>query len=109
MNLEKIKDILNNSGFSEEALGIINPILDEAIKRTYLTSDEKGKLLALIDLEIEAAHLEADAMEEIALALESFAKEVDTANEKAETEIEAADKDLLADVTEIVDQATTSA
>lgn len=108
MDLQQVKDTLNKAGFLEESLRVINEILDSAIKRGYITKDEKTKLLGVIDLEIEAANIEADAMEEVAMALESFANEIDKATEKAEKEIESADKDLLSDIKETADQVVTS-
>lgn len=108
MNLQQIKEILNKAGFSEESLKVINEILDEAIKNGYLTQEAKDKLLGIIDVEIEAANLEADAMEEVAMALKSFADEVDRAVDKAVEDLESVDKDLLDDIKEAASQATVS-
>lgn len=108
MNLQQVKEILNKSGFSEESLKVINEVLDEAIKNGYLTKEAKDKLLGIIDIEVEAANLEADAMEEVAMALENFAGEVDKAVDKTEKDLESVDKGLLDDVKETVGQAATS-
>lgn len=108
MNLQQVKEILNKSGFSEESLKVINEVLDEAIKNGYLTKEAKDKLLGIIDIEVEAANLEADAMEKVAMALENFAGEVDKAVDKTEKDLESVDKGLLDDVKETVGQAATS-
>ena len=108
MDLQQIKDILNKAGFSEESLKVINGVLDGAIERGFITEDEKAKLLGVIDIEIEAASIEADAMEEVAAALELFADEIDKAIEKTEKEIERVGEVLLSDIKEAVDQAVAS-
>ena len=108
MDLQQAKDTLNRAGFSEESSGVINEVLDGAIARGHVTAEEKTKLLAVIDIEIEAANIEADAMEEVATVLESFASEVDGAVEKAEKVIKSADNDLLSEVKESADLASNS-
>lgn len=108
MNLQQVKEILNKAGFSEESLKVINEVLDEAIKNGYLTKEAKDKLLGIIDIEVETANLEADAMEEVAMALESFAGEVDKAVDKTEEDLKSTDKDLLDDVKETAGQTTAS-
>ena len=108
MTLQQVKDILNKAGFSEESLKVINEVIDEAIKNGYLTKEAKDKLLGIIDVEVEAANLEADAMEEVAMALENFASEVDKAVDKTEQDLESIDKGLLEDVKETAGQAATT-
>ena len=108
MNLQQVKEIINKAGFSEESLRLMNEILDEAIKNGYLTKEAKDKLLGIIDIEIEAANLEADAMEEVAMALESFAADVDRAVDKTSDDLESIEKDLGDDIKEIASQATSS-
>ncbi len=94
MNLQQVKELVNNAEFSEEASKAINEILDKAIERGYLTVDEKDKILKIIDIEIETASIKADTLEKIASALESFADEIDMVLERTGDEIEAINKDL---------------
>lgn len=108
MNLQQVKEILNKAGFSEESLKVMNEVLDEAIKNGYLTKEAKDKLLGIIDIEVETANLEADAMEEVAMALESFADEINKAVDKAEKDLESTDKGLLDDIKDTAGQAVTS-
>lgn len=108
MNLQQVKEILNKSGFSEESLEVMNKVLDEALENGYLTKEAKDKLLGIIDIEVETANLEADAMEEVALALESFASEIDKAIAKTEEDLKSIDQGLLDDVKEIASQAVAS-
>lgn len=108
MTLQQVKEILNKAGFSKESLKVMNEILDEAIKNGYITKEAKDKLLGIIDVEVEAANLEADAMEEVAMALENFAGEVDKAVDKTEKDLESVDKGLLDDIKDTANQAATS-
>lgn len=94
MSLEQLKDLVNKTEFSPEAKKMMSEILDGAIKRGSLTAEEKKRLTDIVDLEIEKAHMEADAMEEAALTLEAFNAEVVQAAEIAADEIKAISKDL---------------
>lgn len=105
MDLQQVKDTLNKAGFSEESLKALNQVLDQAIARGSISQEEKTKLLGIIDVEIDSANIEADAMEDVALALESFADDVDRATDKAAEDLENIDKNLSADI----DEATTAA
>ena len=100
MNLQQVKDTLNKAGFSEESLKALNQILDQAIARGSITQEEKTKLLGIIDVEIDGANIEADAMEDVAMALESFSDDVDRATDKAADDLENIDKNLSADIDE---------
>lgn len=105
MDLQQVKDTLNKAGFSEESLKALNQVLDQAIARGSISQEEKTKLLGIIDVEIDGANIEADAMEDVALALESFADDVDRATDKAADDLENIDKNLSSDI----DEATTAA
>jgi len=105
MDLSQVREILNKAGFSEESMRVMNEIIDEAIKSGFITQEAKEKLLAIVDLEAEAANVEADAMEEVALALESFADELERASDKAGEELKLADGGLLEDIKGAVHEA----
>ncbi|MEK7517314.1 MAG: hypothetical protein AAB583_02100 [Patescibacteria group bacterium] len=98
MDLQQVKDTLNKAGFSEESLKMLNQILDQAIARGSISQEEKTKLLGIIDIEIEGANIEADTMEDVAMALESFADDVDRVTDKAADDLENIDKDLSSDI-----------
>jgi len=100
MDLQRIKEIINKAGFSEETQNKLNNILDKALKRGVLTEEEKKKMLAIIDLEIEAANLEAEALEETALALESLAGDLDNSAEMLAEDLEAIESDFAKDAGE---------
>ncbi|PIV06570.1 hypothetical protein COS53_04175 [Candidatus Shapirobacteria bacterium CG03_land_8_20_14_0_80_35_14] len=103
MDLQQIKEILNKAGFSAESLTVMNQVLDEAIEKSFLTKEGKEKLLGIIDTETELANIEADTMEQVAIALESFASELDKANEIAGNEVDTAEKTFDFDDKQIQD------
>ncbi|MFH1602092.1 MAG: hypothetical protein ABIB61_04005 [Candidatus Shapirobacteria bacterium] len=90
MDLQQLKETLNKAGFSEESTKVINEILDQAIARGSIKAEEKEKLLGIVDIETEAANIEADALEEVADSLTAFAQEVEQATEQALKETEKA-------------------
>lgn len=108
MDLSKVKELINQNNFSEDSKAEMNKILDGAVMKKALSQEEKERLLAIIDLEIEAANLEADTLEELALALESFGNELDKTAELAEKETEKAEKDFDEDTEELVNKATSA-
>lgn len=92
MNLQELKQRLNEMGFSEEIAGKLNEILDATIAKGSLSDDDKQKMTDLIDLDIEAGLLEADAMEKASLALSAFADGSERAaelNDEKEAAVEA--------------------
>ena len=94
MELQKVKDLINMAGFSEESKKKMDEILDRAIERGSLTLEEKQQLLQIIDWEIERSNLEIDTLEEIALALEGYINDVLGATEMAARELETIQKDF---------------
>ena len=96
MTLEQVRQMIESENFSPEIHAVMRSILEGATARGSLTEEEKTKLLGLIDLEVEVAHTEADAMEEMASALDEFAGEVDGALEATATDLQAADTALAA-------------
>jgi hypothetical protein len=96
MNLQTLKEDIGKAGFSEEGLALINAMMDKAIARGSLEKREKEDIQAVMDVEIAAAKLEADAKKQVAVALNEFADGVDNAISQAIDEIEALDKDAAA-------------
>ena len=92
MDLQQIKDDVTKAGFSEDGVGLINSILDKAIKRGNLEKQEKDEICGIIEIEIEVAKIEIEAKKQMAQALLEFADGVNAAVEKAVDEIEALDK-----------------
>ena len=98
MNLDSVKKILDEGEFSPEVQTAVRSIMDAATARGHVTEEEKTKLLGLIDLEVSAANIEADAMEEMASALDAFATETDEAIKSATADLKAADAELAAEL-----------
>lgn len=92
MNLQELKQKLNEVGFSEEVAVKLNEIIDAAIAKGSLDAAAKQQMMDLIDLDVEAGLLEADTMEKMALALNSFAatsEKILEMNDEKEAKIEA--------------------
>jgi DNA polymerase III gamma/tau subunit len=98
MTPEKLKEILDSGSFSPEVQAVMSSILDTAIARGSVTEDEKTKLLGLIDLEVSAATIEADAMDDMAAALDDFTKETDEAIAAAQKDLESVNADLMSEL-----------
>ena len=83
MDLQQIKGDIAKAGFSREGMALINAELDKAIGRGKLEKEEKEKIQGIMDLEIEAAKIVADANKEMAAALNEFADGIEAAIIKA--------------------------
>lgn len=92
MNLQELKQKLNEVGFSEEVAAKLNEIIDAAMAKGSLDATAKQQMADLVDLDIEAGLLEADTMEKVSLALNSFAdanENILEMNDEKEAKIEA--------------------
>jgi|CXWL01.1.fsa_nt_gi hypothetical protein len=101
MNLQELRQKLAEAGFSEQVSAKLKEILDQAIARGSLDNVTKQQMMDLIDLDVEAGLIEADAMEKMALALNSFADEnerIVEMNDEAEAKIEADVEDVVKQV-----------
>ena len=94
MDLNKLKEQLNKLGFSPEALIKINEIMDRSIEFGSVSAADKERLLSIIDLEIEASDIEADALEEVALALDEFVNGVDNSEDMASDEYKSLEEEF---------------
>lgn len=101
MDLNQLKEKAGSLGFSEEVRVKMDEILDGAIAAGSLSEEAKSSLLALIDLEIERSGVEADALEEMALALNDFASATENALESASRVIDEV-TDELSEEAEII-------
>lgn len=100
MGLQQLKELIDKTEFSPEAKKEMLAILEEATKRGSLTPQEKGKLLGIIRLEMRRADIEADALEEMALALEAFSAEATHAAEIAASDIKTVSDEFKKDLEE---------
>ena len=98
MTVEQMRRVLQDGGFSPETHAAMSAILDAAEARGHVLAEEKEKLLELIDLDITATMVEADAMDEMASVYDEFAQEADEAIRVSNAEFEKAESDLLIDL-----------
>jgi len=88
MNLQELKQKLSEAGFSPEIAEKLDEILAKAILAGALSEADKAQLMELIDIDIEAGNLEADAMENMAIMLDSYADETEKLGKANEAEEE---------------------
>src|SRR3989338_4838948 len=92
MNLQELKQKLNEVGFSDEVSAKLHEIIDAAIVKGSLDAVAKQQMMDLVDLDVEAGLLEADTMDKMALTLGSFAatnEKILEMNDEKEAKIEA--------------------
>ena len=77
MNLQELKQKLSEAGFSPEIAEKLEAILSKAISTGTLSELDKTQMMELIDIDIEAGNLEANAMENMAIMLDSYADETE--------------------------------
>jgi polyhydroxyalkanoate synthesis regulator phasin len=96
MGLQEIKKMLAECPCHPEIALKAQEIMDAAIARGSLTKDEQTKIIALMDLEVQANDIEADALEAKAQAFTNFADESEQILTEAEAELLALDRALAA-------------
>jgi len=101
MDLTQLKEKVDSMGFSPEAQAKLDEILNAAITAGSLSEENKKSILAIIDVEIEGAKIEADVLEEMSLALSDFASSVDNAGEGMEEAVDEITEDFSKEVDEI--------
>ncbi len=88
MDLQTLRQKLSEAGFSEEVTAKLDAVLMNATTQGVLTDQDKTVLMEIIDIDIEAGNLEAEAMENMAILLDSYANEADGAVKAADSEEE---------------------
>ena len=77
---------------SEETKKIVDGILEAANARGGMTTEERDKLMQVLEIEQDLADIEVSATEEALKALVDFESEVDSALEAAVSQLEEAGK-----------------
>lgn len=72
MTLKQIREFVKNSHFFPKSIEKLLHIVDSANKKNYLTEGEKKKMIEIINLEIEVAHIKTDLFEKVSLSLEEL-------------------------------------
>jgi hypothetical protein len=96
MSLEELKRMLAECPCHPDVALKARDILNAAIERGNITSEERKAIIDLINLEIEAAEAEATALESTSKSLLTFADQADRYLATAEAELAALDSSLSA-------------
>lgn len=106
MELQELRQKLSEAGFSAEVATKLDGILERAVASGALTEDDKAEMMELIDIDIEAGNLEADAMENMAVMLDSYVNETEALMNSNEVEEEKIVADADAEATTIETELT---
>ena len=98
MDLQQIKNDLNNAGIRPESLRAINVVLDKALAQGYLAEEEGNRISHMIDVELEFENIKTDTRKEISAAVKDYLKGTNDVINKTISEIEAAVKKFDADL-----------
>lgn len=109
IDLQNLKNAINDGGFSEEAKALMLPIVDAAIARGSMAAEEKKKLQNVMDVEIDQDTLEQSANEEAAEAIETFLAETDAATQTAADNTEDLEREASEESQKIKDELANSA
>jgi hypothetical protein len=88
MELQELRQKISEAGFSEEVAKKLDEILGRAVTSGALGKEERAQMMELIDIDIEAGNLEADAMENMVTMLDSFVFEAEGLAKTADAEDE---------------------
>lgn len=103
IDLQNLKNAINDGGFSEEAKALMLPIVEVAIAKGSMTTEEKKKLQDIMDVEVDKDVLEQGANEEAAEMIETFLAEADAATQTAAGNMEALNTEAEEDAKKIKD------
>lgn len=105
MKLQQFKEEINKINFSKDTLKAINNILDKAIKKKEITSEEKSELSGLIKLEMDALGIYADSIKEFSQALENYDKELGALSDDAESKMKKIEDDFNSNINNVANNA----
>ena len=87
MDIKEVKDIVNGMELSPEALAKVDEILSDYKEGETIPDGVIDKILAIVDLEIDATKLAADIYKSGAELADEFLTKVDDESEKINDEI----------------------
>ena len=102
MKLQQLKEEVSNVGFSQDALRIINDILDKAIAKKEITNDQKNELSRIINLEIDASNTLADALKEFSQSIKEYDDELGEIAEDVQKDMKKIEDDFSSDVNGVI-------
>lgn len=89
VDLQNIKNAINEGAYSEQGKAAMLAIVDSAIAKGTITPEEKQKLLNIIDLEIDQKDLEIKVNDKVAEMLEIYGAAIDAATQSASDDLDA--------------------
>ena len=89
VNLQNLRNAINESPFSDDAKRALLEIVDSAISKGNISPEQKEKLLSIMDLEIDENETTQKVYEDVAEMLEGFVAGVDAANQTAADNLDA--------------------
>ncbi len=105
VDLQNLKNAINEGTFSDEAKQVMLGIIDSAIAKGSISAEDKQRVLSIMDLEIAQNDTVQKIYEQAAEAFESFADAVDAKVQTASDNLEALDIDNASPVVSQPEQA----
>jgi len=102
MKLQQFKEEINKINFSQDALKVVNDILDKAIAKKEITDDQKNKLSEIIRLESDALDTLSDALKEFSQSIKEYDDELGKIAADAEQDIKKVKNDFSSDVSGVI-------
>lgn len=94
VDLQNLRNAIDQTPFSEDVKKELLAIVDKAIARGgTISAEEKKKLLDVIDLDLDRNELDKEASEEVTELLGNFEAEVDNAAQTAADNVESIQKE----------------
>ncbi|MCK5084198.1 MAG: hypothetical protein KAQ64_00900 [Candidatus Pacebacteria bacterium] len=102
MKLQQFKEEINKINFSQDALNVMNDILDKAIEKKEITDDQKNEISEIIRLEMDSSNVLADALKEFSQSIKEYDDELGKIAEDAEKNMKEIEDDFSSDVNGVI-------
>ena len=102
MKLQQFKEEINKINFSQDALKMMNDILDEAIAKKEITDDQKNKLSEIIKLETDTLNTLADALKEFSQSIKEYDDELGEIAEDQQKNMKKIEDDFSSDMNNVI-------
>ena len=102
MKLQQFKEEISKINFSQDALDVMNDILNKAIAKKEITNDQKNEISEIIRLEIDASTVLADALKEFSQSIKEYDDELGKIAENAEEDVKKIENDFSGKVSGVI-------
>ena len=102
MKLQQFKEEINKINFSQDALKVMNDILDKAIEKKEITDDQKNEISEIIRLEMDSSNVLADALKEFSQSIKEYDNELGKIAGDAEKDMGKIENDFSSDVNGVI-------